>query len=724
MNPNTDRLYELLPVIYRQRDADQGYPLRALLQVISEQVNLVEADIGQLYDNWFIETCQEWVVPYIGDLIGYQPAHDAGEPGEVSTRQGRQRNRILIPRRDVAHTIRDRRRKGTLAVLESLAQDVAGWPARAVEFYRLLSLAQSINHLRMQRGRSVDVRNGAALERLGGPFEEIAHNVDVRRITSPHRIGRFNIPSVGVYVWRLKSYSVTEAPASCFEEIGPNCFHFSVLGNDTQLYTPPPQVEPTPSLDLTAQELNKPQPIRRRPFEKSQLNKTYDFYGPGKSFQIWVGLPRQAIPPEQVVAADLSDWTYRPLPGQVAVDPVLGRIAFPPNQVRRQSVWVSYHYGFSADIGGGEYDRTLSQPAHHQLYLVGEGEAFTRINDALTQWQSDQPTNAVIELTDSGVYVEPINVELKEKQTLQIRAANRQRPVIRILDWQTSLPDSLSVSGAKDTWFTLDGVMVSGRSVQISGDIAGVTIRHSTLVPGWGLDCNCDPHRPTEPSLELLNAPDCVTIEHSIVGSIQVNRDEVKLDPTRIRIGDSIVDATDLDQLAIGAPESLCAHALLTIARTTVFGRVQIHAFELAENCIFMSPVLACRRQIGCVRFCYLPTGSRTPRRYECQPDLVVQAVADEFKSSGGSMSPQERDALQQSERMRVVPDFNSMRYGTPTYCQLSLTCAEEITHGADDESEMGVFHDLYQAQRIANLRARLNEYIPAEMDAGILFAS
>ena len=69
MTPTPDRLYELLPVIYRQRDAEQNYPLRDFLRVLSEQVNLVEADIAQLYENWFIETAQDWAVPYIGDLI-------------------------------------------------------------------------------------------------------------------------------------------------------------------------------------------------------------------------------------------------------------------------------------------------------------------------------------------------------------------------------------------------------------------------------------------------------------------------------------------------------------------------------------------------------------------------------------------------------------------------------------------------------------------------------
>ena len=57
-------------------------------------------------------------------------------------------------------------------------------------------------------------------------------------------------------------------------------------------------------------------------------------------------------------------------------------------------------------------------------------------------------------------------------------------------------------------------------------------------------------------------------------------------------------------------------------------------------------------------------------------------------------------------------------------YCQLAPDCAPEIAGGADDESEMGVFHDLFQPQRAANLRARIEEYTPAGLDVAILFAS
>lgn len=113
---------------------------------------------------------------------------------------------------------------------------------------------------------------------------------------------------------------------------------------------------------------------------------------------------------------------------------------------------------------------------------------------------------------------------------------------------------------------------------------------------------------------------------------------------------------------------------------------------------------------------------SQTPPRYECQPDLVENAVADLF--TAGEITASQRDAMVRSERLRVEPEFDSVRYGTPTYCRLAAACAVEIVTGADDESEMGVFHDLYQPQRVANLRQNLDEYTPAGTDAGIIYAS
>lgn len=718
MSADLDRLYNLLPAVYRLRDGDQGEPLRGLLQVISEQVNIVEEDIAQLYENWFIETCQDWVVPYIGDLVGYRPVYDAGEPGDVSTSEGSRRNKILIPRREVANTIRYRRRKGTVAVLELLANAVAGWPARAVEFYQLLVLAQAINCLHLDRGRSVDLRDGDALDRLDGPFDEIAHSVDIRRPDSHRTSGRYNIPGVGLFLWRLRTYKVTKTEAYCLEQINSQSYSFSILGNDTPLYTPAAaEAEPPRSPG----EMDLPTPIRRWPFEqRTTVGNTVVrqasplYYCEGKPVTIWApnwpvpGAP-QPIPASSVLPADLSRWVYRAPRDHVVVDPELGRIVFPARQLPKDKVFVSYYYGFSCELGGGEYERPLSQPADHKIYYVGEGETYTRISDAVDQWNQDKPFNAVIEITDCGVYVEQLDIALKENHSLQLRAGKQKRPVLRLLDWRTSAPDSLQVTGEKGSWFILDGLLVSGRGLQADGPMAGITIRHSTIVPGWGLQCDCEPVRPTEPSLVLNDAPRCLRIEHSILGSIQVNREEVREDPGIIHISDTILDATSQEEEALCAPEETIAFVSVRITRSTVIGRMCLHELELGENSIFYGIVTVARRQIGCVRFCYVTPGSRTPRRYSCQPDLARAGVAPEFRD-------------QKAERVR--PRFNSLRYGQPTYCQLAGDCALEIKGGADDESEMGVFHDLFQPQREANLRARLEDYTAAGMNQGIFFVT
>jgi hypothetical protein len=744
-----DRLYKLLPYIYQLRDHEQGEPLRALLQVISEQVEIVEEEITQLYENWFIETCEDWVVPYIGDLIAYTQVHEAGEPGEIITPQGQLRNKILIPRREIANTISYRRRKGSLALLEQLANDVAGWPTRAVEFYKLLGWTQHVNHLRLLHGLTVDLRQSDVLDKLDEPFDELAHTVDVRRINSHLTQGRYNIPSVGLFVWRLKIYSVTKTAVTSLEQR--NCYTFSVLGNYAPLFTHwEREVEPT----QIAGELNLPVPIHRHAFteavlfdgvEKQRASAAY--YGENKSLVIWApDWPAkdaiQPIPREKIVPADLSDWErYRPVKDTVAVDPVLGRILFPSRQPPKKGVKVSYYYGFSADMGGGEYARTLSQPSEYKLYQVGADQKLTTINQGYAQWKTDlenhqndqgakQFQNAIIEITDSGLYEEQFKIELKEKQSLQIRAANHKRPVIRL----SERPDQFSVSGEAGSYFTLDGLLIAGRGLQVEGSIAGVIIRHSTLVPGWSLDPDCEPSQLEEPSVDITNTHPCITIEHSIIGSIQVNIDEVGLDPILIRISDSILDATGSDCdgpacEAIGAFGSSIAHAVLTVVRSTVFGRIDTHAIELAENSIFMGTVRVARRQLGCMRFCYVRPVSRTPKRYNCQPDLaervaaseLTQAAKDDNQTTPGTEAI---DTVKLLAQERVRPQLNSTRYGTPTYCQLAGNCAEEIKRGADDESEMGVFHDLFQPQREANLRARLEEYIPAREDVGIILAS
>lgn len=770
-----DRLYNLLPEYYRVADTAAGGVLQALLQVISQQVDVVQADIDQLYRNWFIETCQGWVVPYIGDLVGYRPL-SMGEAAQSTTPEGQRLDQAIEGRADVARTVATRRRKGTLAVLNELALDVARWPARAVEFRVLLDQTQSVNHLQLHRARTVDLRDGGLLDGVDGPFDRLAHGAEVARVSSLRRPGRYDIPNVGLFVWRLGCYSITRALAYCWDQAR-NQYSFSILGNDAPLIT-----SPEPGRLADPGPLDVPAWIGRRRF----ADNLADYYGPHASLGIW--RDGSLIPVTDVIPADLTDWTYRPPAGQVAVDPVLGRIAFPPGSAVSGGVWVSYHYGFSADMGGGEYLRARSPIGGRRLYTVGAGARhnFDTIMAAVGQWRSDKAADAaardaVIEVRDDDIYQEAIDIPLDEGDHLELRAAPGTRPVIRLIDWHANRPDALQIRGTgraagktggakganarragakraaaeagstegaaesapaaqpplpkvspetgcieypRRPWpdFVLDGFLVTGRSVLVTGPVSQVTIRHCTLVPGWSLESDCSARRGEEPSIQLTDTTARLVVDHSITGSIEVTLDEPAGDPIEMLAHDSIIDATSTGLPAVSGPEGLYAYARLRLRRCTVIGTVLIHALELGDNTIFLGHVQAARRQEGCVRFCWVEPGSRTPTRYECQPDLVRQAISDEARQGIVPRSDTAADQAQETDRVR--PRFVSLRYGTPAYCQLAQTCAPEITSGADDESELGAFHDLFQPQRLANLNDRLQDFTPADMNSAVIIVT
>lgn len=686
MSFDAEKLYELLPTVHRLRDVDQGKPLAAFLRVVAEQIGVLEEDLAQLYDDQFIETCAPWVAPYIGDLVGYRPLH--GVVPEVAS-----------PRAEVANTIAYRRRKGTATVLEQLARDVTGWDARAVEFFQLLGWTQHMNHLRPDHHYAPNLRRWEPLERLGGPFESTAHTVGVRRIS--RGAGKYNIPNVGLFLWRLENYPLTESPALRVDD---RRYLVSPLGLDVQLFTFP---ETETEISQLATPRNVAHPISRR-----VLHENLDaYYGVGKSILLRVGNTVQDIADIKVcdLSDDGADWAHQPA-NRIAIDPVLGRIAFPENQPPPPpEVFVSFHYGFSADMGGGEYERgaTLSQPLANPVEVT----APASIQPALTA------NGGVVEITDSGRYEENLSIQLNAQRQLELRARNEHRPTL-------VLGADFEIRGDAEAEVTLNGLLITGGRLRVPDDggnqLRRLRLRHCTLEPGVsGLD------------VELAGVT--VEIESSIVGTLRIH------ERSRVEIRDSIVDATDETQLAFAAADPAPASpptpgAELVLENVTVIGQVHTRLLELASNCIFAaaldaadswaSPLRSERKQAGCVRFSYLPDGARVPRRYRCQPDLAIHQAIQEASKKDPMLTNPQKASIAETVRARVMPRFTDLRYGRAAYAQLHVACPQEIRAGADDESEMGAFHDNFAPQRETNLRLRLDEYLRFGLEAGIFYAT
>lgn len=738
VGPDPDRLYDLLPAVHRSLDEGAGHPLRDLLRVVAEQVDVLEADLARLYDNWFIETAEDWVVPYLGELVGYRPAAGPDRPSQAS--------RARLPRQEVAHLVGSLRRKGTPGLLEELGRDVAGWPARVVEYARLLLVTAQLNFPHPDRGRTVDLHDVDALELVGGPFDRLARGVDVRRPGSHRTPGHHGIESVGLWVWRTRTRHLVSSPAACLEEVSPSAYTFSVLGNDASIFRRP---EPEPDASTAAGESNLPVPLRRRALAAALTADPTAVYGPSRSFHLEMGVRtgagvvRQPVPAERLEVADLSGWAYRPAPGRIAVDPELGRVAFPPGRAP-QGLWVEYRYGAAADIGGGPYPRRLATPAPDTCHLTVSQTApyppgsLRSIAAALQSWEQvrEEQPSCLIEVLDSEVYAETLVVSVRRGESVEIRAAQRARPVLHLLDRTRNAPDALTITTLRDPaaepggtepedrrggCVRLDGLLVTGRAVHVEGPLQRVEITDCTLVPGWGLRSDCTPARPAEPSLELYSCRGPVYVTRSILGSIQVYADEVTSEPVEVVLSDSVLDATDAGREAVGAPNWPLAHACITFHDCTVIGQVQTHAVLLAENTLFLGRVRVARRQLGCVRYSYVQPGSRTPKRYRVQPDLAEQAARAAAEEDG--LPAAEREAEVRLARQRVRPVLESTRYGTPSYARLALSGPAEILTGADDASEMGALHDLYSPQRLADLVARLEQFAPARSDTAVLVA-
>jgi hypothetical protein len=667
------RLYDSLPAVYRIRDAELGYPLKELVGILAEEARHAEQDIARLYENWFIETCDPWVLPYIGDLIGVRQIH-VDEHSRYSRRA------------EVANTISYRRRKGTAAVLEQLARDVTGWPARVVEFFELLNTTQYVvNHVRLHSLRSPDLRLAEQLELLDGPFERASHTLEVRRL--PPRLGRYNVPNVGLYVWRLNAYPLVEADPRLVEDGTGLHFTFSSLGNDTPLFNQP---RTETSATHIAEEINVPAPIRRR----AAHARTETYYGPGGSIRVI--RDGVEIPVADVVICNLEGWLHTPDPGTVAVDPALGRLAFPAGEAPAATLRADWSYGFSDDIGGGPYERaeTMSDIAGQTTFDVGEGRPFASLGAALTAWNSLGQPSAVITIHDSHSYVETIAETIPANARLEIRAANEQRPTLL-------LQAELGIGGGAGSAFELNGLVVANHPLRIAGEVDGLRLQHVTFVPGRALAADGTPQQPGQPSLILESPALEASIARCVLGPVFAHENaEVTITDSVLDAGDRLVCAyADLSGTEHGAP--------VVLERCTVIGTFLTRILKLGDSSLFLGTVTAERRQEGCVRYSFVPVSSRVPRRFECRPQVPDDAT------------PAEALRLQR----RVEPRFSSLRYGDPRYCRVHWRSRAEILRGAADESEMGVFSSLQQPQREDALRTRLDEYLPVGLEAGILYA-
>ncbi|WP_424103134.1 phage tail protein [Moorena producens] len=188
-----EKLYQLLPAIYRRKDFFNDEPLRALLAIVEQELGILEADINNLYENWFIETSDEWVLPYLAELVGIQ---DLNDPEKI----------LPIQRSRIGNAIRYRRHKGTPRTLELAIEDTTGWTVRLVEMFNYVLTTQYIQRVRPQSAATFALTQSTAMVAMQDFFDSNAHTLDIRAVDVNDI--RYNLRSLSLFIWRLQSYPI------------------------------------------------------------------------------------------------------------------------------------------------------------------------------------------------------------------------------------------------------------------------------------------------------------------------------------------------------------------------------------------------------------------------------------------------------------------------------------------------------------------------------------
>jgi hypothetical protein len=440
------------------------------------------------------------------------------------------------------------------------------------------------------------------------------------------------------------------------------------------------------------------------------------------------------VPPGQVRICDLRDrpgvggWANEPPSGVVAIDPARGRVWFGTPLAVGSAPVATYVAGLAVPVGARTIRRVpiderptelgtpTAYPAPEVLVSGGgnlqpalnglQGGGTVRIQDS-TVWQG--PT---ITTTAAPAGQPPVTVALVSDATV--------RPVI-------DDPQGITLDMAAGSTVLLDGLMITGGPVVLEeqGDDQPRTLilRDCTLVPGLTRTATGQPGSPERASLIVLDPFATVVLDGCVTGAV------VAVEGSEVTVHASVVDAGNPAAVAlagrdpsgglreIGSAADLetgdgtAEAGQLRVIGSTFVGGLHVTQLDCTNSVLLadldsgdprLAPVWAQRRQVGCVRFSWLPTTSRTGRRFRCQPD--PQATP--------------------SQQAAIRPVFTSMRFGEATYLQLQAITPRAIRRGADDESEMGATHDLYAPQREDDLVVRLEEYLRFGLEAGIFYAT
>ncbi len=732
-------LLHLLPRHVTASDDASGGLVRALLEAVASQLDVLERDIDALYQDWFVETASDWVLPYLADLLGI----DELPPGP-----GR--------RAVIANMIELRRRKGTPAALEQVARDVTMWPARAVEAHRFLAATAHVNHVRLDRPAVAPLRGPGYAADLGSPLiargslDPGMHLAEVRRVARGR--GRHNIGNVLVTAFPHQVYGVDRAPARARD----GAWWAHPLGLPTPLFALP-TIES--GIEDLAVEANLPVPLRPRRLldllraaRAGLLDPAHLPVEVGVTVASGPGAGHTIVAPERLRVCGLEDLGREPdvvsgdgtvTPGvvltgrQAMVDPVTGHVrmyvdgvAEPADATGPVAVHLRWAYGATADVGAGTYDRTdlhdsalasdRYQRARPEAFIAqhvarfdtpapGSGDPAgpdlaTVLATVAGEWAGtalpggNVPTTGsttVISIPDSGTWTGDVAVTIPAATRLVVVAGTWEPRITADGEVLPPVPGgygtdgvrphlrgSLTVTGGPGSSLLVDGLLIEGDLVVTAGDLGALTLCQATVTGALRVNTAS-----VRRNAELL-----VRVLRCAVGRVRVPATVPDVEVTDSVLTPEVRGAAVASgSVALDAPG-----ANLRLTGVTVRGGV-VGRTLTASSCVLDGVTTIAHRQTGCARYTALRSRSKVPRRFRCVPEddgeLGVRAV------------------------------YVATDPGAPSFLTLASSCPVAIREGGEGGAEMGVHHHLDRPGRLRAAGRLLTDFLPVGLEIGAIDA-
>jgi len=757
-------LYQRLPEIYHIRDAEQLPPgqLQAYLDVIDTVQARIRDNIEALYHDLFIETCDDWVIQYIADLLG--TSHLAGDPWTL--------------RADVARSIHHRRRKGTLGVIESLTYALSGWAVHTVELRERLVWNQHLNHQRPDmggqppvplsidkdshisgavRGGTVILRDPALLSFLNRPFDPFAHVADVK----PQGMGaiRYNIPNLGIFLWRLKDYTVAVTRPVLEDDLILDLT--GVAGPDEALYVLRYEVHPLaePMIlfnthrfqadsdppDLThADAVPGPMPRARlsqdtptgNPQEYVQVD-LYDTAPPDEPGEDSVGLSIHL--PETTFSGFV--WKYRGanlcawenglrsplLENEIAIDPDHGRIMIGvrgagQNELAEpldDGIFVSATYGFSGSTMGSTGAHPVMRPDTPtewiedttDIRIVNFHDDPNGLQNEMTILPVTTGAPIVIEIQDNMIHELDV-VALSLSRSLWIRAASGKRPIIRLTQPLNFFPSDVTgpngqalmenlnvkLEGLYITWDKDSPSFIADTALIEQAALNKLTVEGCTLDPGshGGLD---GARQPVRYALRLDNNYGFPGGSPVQIAFNQVPEIEIKRSicgPLAIDDGYSLFLMDSIIDAASGVDNPASALA--------------VHAIGDPENEWGPDLVVSGMTCFGRMRVeSATGQGGIWMHRFEVHDDQKGCIKFSYFEGDLDRLPQHQACVLGIEAELSFVSDI----FGQSGYGQLRLRSDRKILEQGPNRDAMGAFGYLLNTHKWKNINIRYREFMP-----------